>query len=79
MARIGTFDPQLDPRSWFDVNARSEGWFDDSLIVTPSGPVAQSVLWINVAGVWKQATTWINDGGTWKVATVWFNDGGTWK
>jgi hypothetical protein len=34
MARLGTFSPLLDPRSWFDKKARPEGWFTRDLLVT---------------------------------------------
>jgi hypothetical protein len=36
MARLGTFDPQLEPRAWFDDNALPEGWFANDLIPAPS-------------------------------------------
>ena len=36
-ARVGTFDPQLEPRAWFDTQALPEGWFVDDLIPQPTG------------------------------------------
>lgn len=77
MARLGTFDTQLEPQAWFDDNARAEGWFLGDLI--PAVVVAVTKLWIKVSGVWREATTWINVSGTWKQATVFFKDSGTWK
>lgn len=38
-----------------------------------------TVLWQNVAGVWKQITSWQNVAGVWKVAQWWINVLGTWK
>lgn len=32
MARIGTFDRQILPAVWFDVNQTVNGWFVDDLI-----------------------------------------------
>jgi hypothetical protein len=36
-ARVGTFDPQLEPKAWFDTQALPEGWFVDDLIPQPTG------------------------------------------
>jgi hypothetical protein len=36
-ARVGTFDPQLESRAWFDTQALPEGWFVDDLIPQPTG------------------------------------------
>lgn len=37
MARLGTFDPQLEPKAWFDENALAEGWFVADLIPSATG------------------------------------------
>lgn len=45
------------------------------LTAAPTG----TIIWLNVAGVWKQATGWLNVGGTWKQSSPFYNDNGTWK
>ena len=48
MARLGTFDTQLEPRAWFGDNALPEGWFVADLIPAPA----------------SNAFTLVADGGT---------------
>jgi len=42
-------------------------------------PPANTIAWINVAGVWKQATVYIKVAGVWKVATPYIKVSGIWK
>jgi len=49
-------------------------------ILSPQGPPPTgSIIWLNVAGVWKQTTVYIKDSGTWKVATPYIKVSGVWK
>lgn len=45
------------------------------VIAAPSG----TIVWLNVAGIWKQTIEWLNVSGTWKAPTTFYNDNGTWK
>jgi hypothetical protein len=38
-----------------------------------------TIVWFNVAGVWKEVIVWYNDLGIWKQVTVWLNVASTWK
>ena len=37
MARIGSFDPELNQLAWFSTDAVPEGWFDGDLIDADGG------------------------------------------
>jgi hypothetical protein len=42
-------------------------------------PIAGTIAWIKVAGVWKEATVHIKVAGVWKTATPNIKVAGVWK
>jgi hypothetical protein len=42
-------------------------------------PIAGTIFWFNVSGVWKQVIVWFNVSGVWKQTTPFVNIGGVWK
>ena len=92
MARLGTFDPQLEPKAWFDENALAEGWFVADLIPSATGAytlVADGATYTYSGNNANLVTPRISaDGGTYtysgNAANLLFNrrlvaDGGTYS
>jgi hypothetical protein len=69
VARVGTFDPQLEPRAWFDTQAVPEGWFVEDLLVPAGGAFTLSADGGTYSYSGNNANTLFNrrlvaDGGT---------------
>lgn len=54
----------------------SEGWSSWS---SRRDTTTISIVWINVAGVWKTAIPYVRDAGVWKVTRPWSRALGVWK
>jgi hypothetical protein len=52
------------------------GWFDEDFLAATA---SATLVYVNVAGVWKSSIVYVNVAGVWKLATTYVNVAGVWK